>query len=170
MHLPPHEQWLSRMPPTRYWPGINARPDAAAIAALHDTGGSIADAWHFGLALLHQGYYWESHEVLEPVWLHYPPNSRERHLVQALIHLANAALKHCRGSGGARDRILQRTRASLRLAWPATDPHAPVLGLHQPDLLALLDADAWAAAPPQPPPRSWAGVLPGLGQVVARNS
>ena len=51
------------------------------------------DAWLFGLRLLEHGYYWEAHEVLERVWLNALPNSLERNFVQAMIHLANAALK-----------------------------------------------------------------------------
>lgn len=50
-------------------------------------------AWRYGLRLINEGFYWEAHEVLEAVWMHALPNSRERFLVQGIIHCANAALK-----------------------------------------------------------------------------
>ncbi|MFV0297065.1 MAG: DUF309 domain-containing protein, partial [Hyphomicrobiaceae bacterium] len=46
-----------------------------------------------GLALYRRGFYWEAHEVWEPVWRAAPPNSRERYLLAGLIQLANGCLK-----------------------------------------------------------------------------
>lgn len=71
--------------------------DAMALASTR--------AWKTGLAYLDNGYFWEAHEVLEPVWLQAPPNSVERKFVQALIQLANANLKLSMG----------RPKATLRL-------------------------------------------------------
>ncbi|MDF1736274.1 MAG: DUF309 domain-containing protein [Minwuia sp.] len=79
--------------------GVAAR-DLAATAA-----------WHFGLAFLRDGYFWEAHEVLEAVWLALPPNSAERVLCQGLIQLANAGLK----------RVMQRDNAAARLRAIADD-------------------------------------------------
>lgn len=62
-------------------------------------------AWLHGLDLLESGFYWEAHEVLEAVWLNAPPNTPERTLVQGVIQLANAALKH----------RMKRRKAALRL-------------------------------------------------------
>ena len=50
-------------------------------------------AWGFGLKLLELGFYWEVHEVLEPVWQNALPNSREKYFIRGVIQLANAALK-----------------------------------------------------------------------------
>lgn len=50
-------------------------------------------AMRAGLDYLHAGYFWECHEVLEAVWLALPDPSSERHMVQAVIQLANARLK-----------------------------------------------------------------------------
>jgi len=62
-------------------------------------------AWNAGLSYLEAGYYWEAHEVLEPVWMALPDGSREKEMVQALIQLANAFLK----------RKMNRPRAVSRL-------------------------------------------------------
>ena len=62
-------------------------------------------AWQAGLHYLQNGYFWEAHEALEPVWMQLPPNSVERKFVQAVIQAANAALKL----------EMKRPRATLRL-------------------------------------------------------
>jgi len=51
------------------------------------------DAFRHGLHYIDTGFYWEAHEVLEPVWMALPETSEERRLVQALIQIANAGLK-----------------------------------------------------------------------------
>ncbi|MGI9370631.1 MAG: DUF309 domain-containing protein [Ruegeria sp.] len=56
-----------------------------------------SEAWLAGWTLFRQEYYWEAHEVWEPVWLHLPPNSAERLVVRACIQLANALLKEKMG-------------------------------------------------------------------------
>lgn len=71
--------------------------DAAALAA--------TDAFQTGLAYLEQGYFWEAHEVLEPVWMILPEDGEPRIFVQALIQLANARLKF----------RMDRPKAALRL-------------------------------------------------------
>lgn len=62
-------------------------------------------AFRAGLYYLEKGYFWEAHELLEPVWMALPHGMPERHVLQALIQLANARLK-------AR---MQRPRAVARL-------------------------------------------------------
>lgn len=62
-------------------------------------------AWRAGWVYFEAGFFWEAHEVLEPVWMQTAHGSAVRHLVQGLIQLANAALK-------AR---MARPRAVLRL-------------------------------------------------------
>lgn len=62
-------------------------------------------AWTAGLCFLEEGFFWEAHEVLEPVWMALPLGSDEREMAQALIQLANACLK----------REMQRPKAVLRI-------------------------------------------------------
>lgn len=50
-------------------------------------------AWAAGWHFLDAGFYWEAHEVLEPVWMALPDGSAERRFVQAVIQAANAGLK-----------------------------------------------------------------------------
>lgn len=103
-----------KLPAYAHIPGQNARwPDGAfsAVQALTpEVTTSINSAenipWRYGLRLLQNGFYWECHEVLEPVWLNAPPNSRDRAAVQAVIQTANAALKL----------IMNRPKAAVRLA------------------------------------------------------
>lgn len=101
------------LPPHAYLPGQTPRHDpmmfAEAIASAQPgmTGAQLADsaAWRTGRVLFERGYFWEAHEVLEPVWMATSPNSVERYFVQALIQTANAALKL----------RMARPRAALRL-------------------------------------------------------
>ena len=101
------------VPPHVYVPGLTPRhPDnwfdaiKASVtsdtdpAELHQTA-----AFKVGIAYLGAGYFWECHEVLEPVWFQTRDPSPERNLVQALIQLANARLKL----------RMQRPHAALRL-------------------------------------------------------
>lgn len=84
-----------------YVPGRTERPAEGAYDAVRDTAqpGMTEDqlgrsqAFQAGLAFLERGYFWEAHEVLEPVWLAAAPNSAARTFVQGLIQLANAELK-----------------------------------------------------------------------------
>lgn len=47
----------------------------------------------YGLALNDRGYFWESQEILEAVWAAAPQGGRERILLRACIHIANANLR-----------------------------------------------------------------------------
>ena len=66
---------------------------------------AASDAWRAGWQYLEAGFYWEAHELFEPVWMALPPNSRERAFVQGAIQVANAGVKARMG----------RPRAVLRL-------------------------------------------------------
>lgn len=70
-------------------------------------------AWIAGLSFLEEGFFWEAHEVLEPVWMALPLASDEREMAQALIQLANACLKREMGRPKAVLRICERVRAHL---------------------------------------------------------
>ncbi|MCA0870690.1 DUF309 domain-containing protein [Seohaeicola saemankumensis] len=51
------------------------------------------DAWRAGWQYFETGFYWEAHELWEPVWMALPEGAPDRALVQASIQLANACLK-----------------------------------------------------------------------------
>lgn len=83
------------LPDHKHIPGQNARHPEDAFDWIRDQAAAEAGnaAWLYGLRLLHHGFYWEAHEVLEPVWIAAAPNSAEKAMAQAVIQLANAALK-----------------------------------------------------------------------------
>ncbi|MBL4766912.1 MAG: DUF309 domain-containing protein [Rhodobacteraceae bacterium] len=119
-------------PPYAYIPGQTPRHDEALFAEFaasvecDDLTHSLA--WRAGLHYLEHGFFWESHEALEPVWMVTPPNSAERHMVQALIQFANASLKLA----------MQRPKAALRLC-DIADEH---LGFCTAMVMGL-DVEAW---------------------------
>lgn len=132
----PSRRCTRPLPEHRHIPGTNPRhPEGAfdAVRSLADdvTASATATgnaAWLYGLDLLEAGFYWESHEVLEPVWMNAPPNSAERHLVQAVIQLANAGLKQ----------VMGRDRAALRLC-RICDDLLDRIGEAGPDLIMGLE-------------------------------
>ena len=102
------------MPPYAHRPGVNARhPEhvfadvkAGLSAGMEPDDLAASRAWRTGWAWLDAGYFWEAHEVWEPVWLACPPNSAERFFMAALIQLANGRLKLA----------MNRRSAALRIA------------------------------------------------------
>lgn len=93
------------------------------------------DAWRFGLAFLREGYFWEAHEVLEPLWLTCPPNSAERLLLQGIIQLANAGLKQVMDKERAAERLLDQSERLIREAFRRS--RGKLLALSTEDLLDL---------------------------------
>ncbi|MDX2482167.1 MAG: DUF309 domain-containing protein [Pseudodonghicola sp.] len=87
-----------------------ARPGMtpAALAA--------SEAWRTGWRYLETGFYWEAHELFEPVWRALPPNSRARAFVQGAIQIANAALKQRMGRLSAVLRLCDMAQAHLDTA------------------------------------------------------
>jgi len=109
------------LPDHAYVPGQTARHPDGAFSALCATAVKAksqaelmrSDAWRVGLAWLDKGYFWEAHELLEPVWAALPQNSPERRLVQALIQIANAGLKTRMDKPKAVRKILEKARSLL---------------------------------------------------------
>ena len=103
-----------RWPDHAYVPGQNTRHAEGVFDDIRDTAQlgmgvdtlAESDAFQTGLAYLDAGFYWEAHEVLEPVWMALPEQSSERRFVQAVIQLANGLLKIRMG----------RPKAAIRLA------------------------------------------------------
>jgi len=70
-----------------------------------------SDAFQIGLQFIEAEYYWEAHEVLEPVWMALEEESDERRFVQGIIQLANGLLKI----------RMNRPKAAYRLSHIARD-------------------------------------------------
>ncbi len=123
-----------RHPPHAHVPGQTPRHPEGAFDVIRDTarpGMSAAalagsDAWATGLRFLDEGFFWEAHELLEPVWMACPDASAEREMAQCLIQVANAALKARMGRPRAVARILGLAEAHLARA-EALGAGAPVL-------------------------------------------
>ena len=89
------------LPEHAYVPGLTARHAEGCfepICATAQKGMSAeqlaqSEAFCTGLYYLQRGYFWEAHELFEPVWMALEEGSEERRLLQALIQLANAQLK-----------------------------------------------------------------------------
>ncbi|MGD1926297.1 MAG: DUF309 domain-containing protein [Paracoccaceae bacterium] len=101
------------LPDQPHVPGRTPRPtqspafDAAQGAPVYTVDKMWAqnETYLYGIALYNAAFFWEAHEVWEPVWMRAMGNSRERLLMQALIQLANACLKI----------EMERPKAALRL-------------------------------------------------------
>lgn len=101
------------LPDHKHIPGQNARHPEDAFDWIRDQAAAEAGnaAWLYGLRLLREGFYWEAHEVLEPVWMAAAPNSAEKAMAQAVIQLANAALKLDMGKPKAAVRLAEMVEA-----------------------------------------------------------
>ena len=103
MSVPPNVHGPLPWPQWAYVPGEAAGLDAdyetlaLAKALVPSVFRGYVPARHpalrYGLALNDRGYFWEAQEVLEAVWAAAPQGSRERILLRACIHTANANLR-----------------------------------------------------------------------------
>ncbi len=127
--LPDHAYVPGRTP--RHAEGFLDHVKRAAPTPTLDLNARDNRAWTYSLRLMENGFYWEAHEVLEEVWRNATPNSRERYLVQGLIHVANAALKV----------QMRRPEAAGRLAEMALDCIREAFRTRETDVLMLLARD-----------------------------
>jgi len=132
-----------RLPPAPHLPGRTPRPDEAVFSGVKaplDRCSTAADfegsaAFKAGFQCFLSGYFWEAHECWEAVWIRLPPASRERHLLTALIQLANARLKATMGNASASARILKRASAAWSEAFSGAQHR--VLGVSSVDWAAF---------------------------------
>src|SRR5450631_292406 len=102
MSMPPAVGNLP-MPQWAYVPGETAEADAdydtlaqaklLVPARFRDYVPARHPALRYGIALNDRGYFWEAQEILEAVWAAAPQGGRERILLRACIHIANANLR-----------------------------------------------------------------------------
>lgn len=124
------------MPATHHRPGSGSKPDLSPLEAVKALVPERTEAanWRanqpylYGIALFEAGFYWEAHEVWEPVWLNAAPNSADRHLLQALIQYANAALKRDMGRERAAQRLFAETARHLSRV-PQPSAGGPFMGV-----------------------------------------
>lgn len=134
----------TRLPARAYVPGRNERHPEGAFDALRRTAAPCrdaaelarCDAFRAGLRFLDAGYFWEAHEVLEPVWMVLPDGSVERRFVQGLIQLANGRLKLVMGRPKAALRLVGMARALV----PPVERAATVMTLEVREVHRRIDA------------------------------
>lgn len=90
---------------------------------------SVSSLYLRGIDLFNHAYWWESHEALEALWRGTASGSPAAELLQALIQLAAAEIKHFSAMPGAATKLWGRARERL-LGVPS-----PYLGL---DVRALV--------------------------------
>ena len=136
---------LFTLPAEPHVPGQNSRPDEAIFAAVKAAFGpdyvgqpEHSDPFRCGLVAFDAGYYWEAHELWEAVWLRLPPASRARHVMQGLIQLANAGLKHRMNRPDAAQKAL--ARADYAIIEGLRGCEGLVMGLHANDIALRRDA------------------------------
>ncbi|MEL7462976.1 MAG: DUF309 domain-containing protein [Pseudomonadota bacterium] len=140
------------LPDRKYVPGVTERHAEDAFDTIRDQAKAVTEtatavenpAWAYGLRLFDAGFWWEAHEVLEPVWMNARPNSAERAMTQAVIQLANGALKREMGAERAWRRLCA---IALDLAAEATRVDAAPMGLAYADLERAAGAIAAGDAP-----------------------
>lgn len=110
--------YAAYLPSHAYIPGQTKRHAEEAFVTLKQSvrpGSSVtelarSDAFLAGLYFYEVGYYWETHEVLEAVWIGLTDFPAERRFVQGLIQLANGYLKLGMGFPKAAKRLLKMTQ------------------------------------------------------------
>lgn len=135
---------MTLLPPFAYVPGQTGRHPEGAFDAIRNTAlaGMSADdlatseAFVEGLRYLREGFFWEAHEVLEPVWMALPPNAIARAVLQGLIQLANARLKVAMGKPNAARRLYQMAQKHLSEA-----NGGKVMGLETAVVIAEIDSE-----------------------------
>jgi len=140
-----------RLPRWRCVPAHVALPDRKALelvetvpARLDPGAVSHHEAFRYGADLFNAGYFWEAHEIWEPVWLALPPNSCARFACQAVIQAANAFLKLAGGRPNAFLRIASDVR---RYAREAQAQGAIINGIDMADWARAFDAFAASVGP-----------------------
>ncbi len=135
------------LPDYKHQPGLNPRPAEDFLpAGLHEfptpvTAGNWAQnlAWCFGIRLINEGFFWEAHEALEPVWMKTRPNAREHHLVQGAIQLANCALKSSMKKNAAALKVKAMAHECVERAYSGGSLNT-LMGLDEAALLSAINA------------------------------
>lgn len=98
-------------------------------------------AFRLGLRYLDAGFYWEAHELFEPVWMALPNPSAERQFVQCLIQIANGYLKVKMDKPKAASRLVTIARGLFSNVSSDTDDHGRALmGVEKVRVQALIDS------------------------------
>lgn len=97
-------------PPFAHLPGQTPRHDPQYFEQFCEDVINADEPWeslrfYYAMRAMKEGYFWEAHELLEPIWLAARANSWQKLFLQALIQRANAALKSKQGQARASERL-----------------------------------------------------------------
>jgi uncharacterized protein len=128
---------LPPLPRGPHIPGFGTTPDHAALdpvkarcpAMVIPGQWRAVTPYRYGFRLYDAGYFWETHEVWEPVWMACAPNTGQRHLLAGLIQVANACLKLLMRWPKATGRLLADARTHLEAAALGADDHLFLMGV-----------------------------------------
>lgn len=114
------------LPAYRYVPGRTPHPTRdrrghsfgreEAVELLEPEHWRRCESYLFGIDLLNRGYWWEAHESLEGLWRGAGRESEPGRLLQGLILVAAALLKHSMGAEEAARHLAARGCEKLRRA------------------------------------------------------
>jgi len=138
------------LPLARHLPGRTPRPRAPEAAPRGAAASFDPAAWWscedflHGVDLWNRRFFWEAHEAWEAPWREAGRDTEVGRVLQGLILLAAAALKHELGAGGPARRLAVRGARLLREA------RAPRIGFDGPALASATRAwiEGARAAPP----------------------
>ena len=138
---------LSWRPPYAYVPGQTKRHTDDIFDTIKNDAKGIdyrafeqTSTFWYATAFLKEGFYWESHEVFEALWLRCPPESSEKKLIQALIQIANMHLKLKMGRSNASVRLKKIASQLWEEAFNGSSE--PIYGVKPNDLSNLMHYNA----------------------------
>ena len=107
-------------PAYAYLPGPNrAAPETLsdeiknACAGCHYYEFRETATFDYAYSFLREGFYWESHEVFEVLWMACPDGSAEKTLLQGLIQLANMAFETAHGASKGSNKVAGHGRGLM---------------------------------------------------------
>lgn len=138
---------MADLPPYTYVPGATPHPVSDPAGHMFQDS-AVPDGWTqeqflaWGVRLFNAGYYWESHEVWEHLWIDLGRTTPDARTVQGLIKLAACGVKCLEGNANGAQRHAGRSVELL-----ATDCDSPLFAA-----MSLAHARAAAATALHTPP------------------
>ena len=115
--LPPYRHVPGRTPhPTRDPDGHSYGQEEPELPSLNDHRWQDCSHYLYGIDLFNEGYWWECHEVLEPLWLAAGIGTPAGHVLQAVIQCAASHLKTRTGQLRGGRRLLDHARKHVEWA------------------------------------------------------
>ncbi len=144
MSAPPRYS-SARFPPYRYEPGRSPHPRRDPTGHSYRKPEPRGDVFLVGVDLFNAGFFWESHEAFEALWLRAREGSAEKLGYQGLVQIGASELKRVLGAAGPAKALGERAIEKLRGA-PSPFHGLDVRGLEaeiEARLAGSLDRQPW---------------------------